>query len=70
MMADEPGGVVLVCKAIGLSWVTTSRILALGADRSGRAESDADHAQAEFDKLTKPTAERIMRFWRVRQTVS
>jgi uncharacterized protein (DUF2336 family) len=69
MLATEPGGLLLVCKAAGLSWMTTSRILALAASRGGSGGDDWQRAQAEFSKLTKSTAERIIRFWRVRQSV-
>jgi uncharacterized protein (DUF2336 family) len=69
MLATEPGGLLLVCKAAGLSWMTTSRILALAAGRGGSGGDDWQRAQAEFSKLTKSTAERIIRFWRVRQSV-
>lgn len=70
MMSAEPGGIILVCKAIGLTWMTTSRILSLGAEHSGRDGCDLQHAGAEFTKLTTATAERIIRFWRVRQALS
>lgn len=69
-LASEPGGILLVCKALGLSWLTASYILKMTAERAGRPPHDLKHEQDEFAKLTKPTAERIIRFWRVRQTVS
>jgi uncharacterized protein (DUF2336 family) len=70
MLAGDPGGLLLVCKAVGLTWLTTSRIFALAADRGAFAGHDMTHAQSEFDRLTRSTAERILRFWRVRQSVS
>jgi uncharacterized protein (DUF2336 family) len=70
MLAAEPGGLLLVCKAIGLSWMTTSRILALAGKHGGVPVADMTRVQNEFAGLTTATAERIMRFWRVRQSVS
>jgi uncharacterized protein (DUF2336 family) len=70
MLASEPGGLMLVCKAINLTWPTTSRILAVAVDRTGIAPHDQVQAQADFTKLSKPTAERVLRFWHVRQIVS
>ena len=70
MMSTEPGGLILVCKALGLSWPTTSVILTLAGERADLPGQDLQRAQADFVKLSKPTAERIMRFWHVRQTVS
>jgi uncharacterized protein (DUF2336 family) len=70
MMATEPGGVILVCKALALSWPTTSLILKIAGERAGLPGPDLTRAQADFVKLSKATAERIMRFWHVRQTLS
>ncbi|MGN6572043.1 MAG: DUF2336 domain-containing protein [Pseudolabrys sp.] len=70
LLASEPGGLILVCKAINLTWPTTSRIIALAADRAGVAPHDQGRAQDDFKKLSKPTAERVLRFWHVRQMVS
>ena len=70
MMATEPGGVILVCKALALSWPTTSLILNMAGERIGLPGQDLARAQADFVKLSKATAERIMRFWHVRQTLS
>lgn len=70
MMATEPGGVILVCKALALSWPTTALILKMAGERIGLPGQDLARAQADFVKLSKATAERIMRFWHVRQTLS
>ena len=70
VLAKEAGGLILVCKAIDLTWPTTSSILAIAAARTGIAPHDQARAQSEFNKLSKPTAERVLRFWHVRQVVS
>jgi uncharacterized protein (DUF2336 family) len=70
MLAAEAGGLLLVCKAVNLSWPTTSQILTLAAERAGNIPPDAVQMQADFNKLSKPTAERVLRFWHVRQIVS
>jgi uncharacterized protein (DUF2336 family) len=69
VLASEPGGLILVCKAINLTWPTTSLILAVAADRAGTTHDPAQ-AQSDFNRLSKPTAERVLRFWHVRQIVS
>jgi uncharacterized protein (DUF2336 family) len=69
VLASEVAGLILVCKAVNLTWPTTSRIVALAADRTGIVHDQA-RAQDDFNKLSKPTAERVLRFWHVRQTVS
>lgn len=56
------------CKAAGLGWLTVRAILDLRAERQGGSEHDIEAAGAEFGKLSKPTAARVLRFWLVRQT--
>lgn len=70
VLAKEAGGLILVCKAIDLAWPTTSQILEVAADRGGIATYDPARARDDFNKLSKPTAERVLRFWHVRQVVS
>ena len=70
VLAKEAGGLILVCKAIDLAWPTTSQILEVAADRGGIASYDPTRARDDFNKLSKPTAERVLRFWHVRQVVS
>lgn len=70
VLASEPGGLLLVCKAVNLTWPTTSQVLKLAAGRGGIAGYDQVRVQEEFKKLSKPTAERVLRFWHVRQIVS
>jgi uncharacterized protein (DUF2336 family) len=70
VMSPEPGGLILVCKAIGLRWQTAAQIIALGAEQAGVPPHDPARAEADFNKLSKATAERVMRFWHVRQTLS
>lgn len=70
MLQADTGGLILVCKALGFEWGTTMEVLKAGAERSGLAERDIHHAHADFMKLSKATADRILRFWHVRQNVA
>jgi len=69
-LSKDAGGLLLVCKAISLNWPTVLQILKIAADRAGIAPHDPVRAQEDFKKLSKPTAERVLRFWHVRQIVS
>lgn len=70
MLQTDTGGLVLACKALGFDWSTAMEILRTGAERSGVNERDIHRAHADFMKLSKATADRILRFWHVRQTVA
>lgn len=70
MLQNEGGGLILVCKALGFDWSTMIEILKAGAERSGLAERDIHRAHGDFMKLSKATADRVLRFWHVRQAVA
>jgi uncharacterized protein (DUF2336 family) len=70
LLQTETGGVILACKALGFDWSTTIEILKTGSERSGLTERDINRAHADFMKLSKATADRILRFWHVRQSVA
>jgi uncharacterized protein (DUF2336 family) len=67
---DQREVFIIPCKAAGFEWSTVSAIL--NARSAGCAISDHDLARAksEYGKLTKSTAERVLRFWQVREAVS
>ena len=70
MLQTDTGGLVLACKALGFEWSTAIEVLRTGAERSGLSERDINRAHADFMKLSRATADRILRFWHVRQTVA
>jgi uncharacterized protein (DUF2336 family) len=57
----------VVCKAAGLSWTATQAVMSL-CRQMGRPLSNDERRQASenYSKLTRPTAERLLRFWFVR----
>ena len=67
MESPRDEGLLIASKGAGLSWPTVRAILEcrfpLGALKPGAL----DKPEAEFLKLTRANAERLLRFWRVRQ---
>lgn len=68
MESPRDEGLLIACKGAGLGWQTTHAILgckyppgAMSTDMTGKLE-------AEFAKLTRPNAERLLRFWQIRQS--
>ncbi|HEU4659718.1 MAG TPA: DUF2336 domain-containing protein [Pseudolabrys sp.] len=67
---DRPDPVLILARAAGFSWQTVRDILTVIAKRSGSrvASSQAlEAAQENFERLTPGTAQRVVRFWQVRQ---
>ncbi len=63
---DRVDPILVMCKAVGLGWPTVWAVICVG--RAGRGGLDAAVLRDEFGRLSRATAERAMRFWRVRQT--
>jgi uncharacterized protein (DUF2336 family) len=63
---ERPDPVLILCRAIGLNWSTVKAIIMLRPD--GKIASHGlDSAFANYERLSNPTARRVVRFWQVRQ---
>jgi len=69
MYPQRIGGVVVVCKATGLVLTTLIAILRLSMARNGLTETEMKQAHREYLSVSRGAADRIIRFWHVRQTV-
>jgi len=64
-MRDTNAQLLLVlAKAIGLSWEATRSIMVLAAQRYRRSASDIDQAMSSFNRLKQSTAQQILDFHR------
>jgi uncharacterized protein (DUF2336 family) len=62
-------GTIVVCKAVGLDWSAVEAVIRV-RPINGRSASDLEEARREYPKLSASTAQRLLRFWRVRQAVA
>jgi hypothetical protein len=67
MIFDREETILLVAKAIGLSWATTRAILMLCAGRSGLAADTVDNCRTIYNKLKPETAAQVIAFQRSRR---
>ena len=67
MGAERPDPVLIMCKAVGLSWPTVKALILVRPDRTGTSTLGLEAAFANFGRLSKSTAQRVVRFWQVRQ---
>jgi uncharacterized protein (DUF2336 family) len=65
---NDDGGIMLLCKGIGLDWPTTRAVLSLWPAHSHA--SAANEAHSRFERLTLSTAQRVLRFWQVRTSMA
>lgn len=67
MSGDRPDPVLILGRASGFKWETVRAILTARPGAKGTSTQALDAAFEHFDKLTAPTAQRVVRFWQVRQ---
>jgi uncharacterized protein (DUF2336 family) len=69
MTRDRSETLVVLAKAIGLSWSTVNEILLLRSKRGFLAQGEIVQRLARFDRLQSSTAQEIMRLHRTRAQV-
>jgi uncharacterized protein (DUF2336 family) len=67
MAGDKPDPILILCKAAGYGWTTVRAIILARPSVRGTSAASLDAAFANFDKLSASTAQRVVRFWQVRQ---
>jgi uncharacterized protein (DUF2336 family) len=67
MGGDRPDPVLILCKAVDLSWPTVRAIIMVRPGAAGSSSQGLDAAFANYGRLSASTAQRVVRFWQVRQ---
>lgn len=62
-------GTIILCKALSLDWSVAEAVLRV-RERIGSGATEIEGARREYPCLSAASAQRIFRFWRVRQTVT
>ena len=66
MAQDRSETLLILAKAIGISWPTVKEMLLLRAKKGIIASNDIVHCLASFERLKSRTAQEIVRFYRTR----
>jgi uncharacterized protein (DUF2336 family) len=67
MEGDRFDPVLILCKAANLSWPAVKALILLRSAGRGISVSELDAACANYGRLSASTAQRVVRFWQVRQ---
>lgn len=68
LMADErPDPILILGKAIGFSWASVRAIITLRQTPHPLSSEALDEAFGNLQRLSAPTAQRVVRFWQARQ---
>jgi uncharacterized protein (DUF2336 family) len=60
------GGLLVACKAAELSWQTVQAILLHRMPAHPISQADLEQARADYARLSRPTAQRLLGFWQAR----
>jgi uncharacterized protein (DUF2336 family) len=66
MNGDRPDPILILCKAAGFAWATARAIILARPSVKGTSNQALDAAFTNFEKLLPSTAQRVVRFWQVR----
>jgi uncharacterized protein (DUF2336 family) len=67
MEGDRLDPALILCKAANLSWPAVRAAILLRSAGLGIGASDLDAAKVNYGRLSASTAQRVVRFWQVRQ---
>jgi hypothetical protein len=70
MQGNRIDALLIPCKAGGLSWPTARAIIRLNPAHAATSDDDFETAKRDFTNLSVAAAQRILRFWQVRSSVS
>jgi uncharacterized protein (DUF2336 family) len=67
MASDRTDPVLILCKAVGFEWQTVQAIIAAHPGGKAAWAQELDEAHRNFERLSQSTAQRVVRFWQIRQ---
>lgn len=70
VFSDRKDALLVPCKAAGFDWSTVQAIYKARGTRRAVADGDVERARVDYTKLTQATAQRVLRYWQVRETTS
>jgi len=70
LQSEHREAFLVPCKTAGLEWPTVRAILTCRGSGRTMSSQDIEAARADYFKLSRTSAGRVLRFWRVRQSAS
>jgi uncharacterized protein (DUF2336 family) len=70
LQSEHREAILVPCKAASLEWPTVRMVLTCRSVGRKMSDQDLDAARTDYFKLSQNNAQRVLRFWQVRQTAS
>jgi uncharacterized protein (DUF2336 family) len=67
LAGERPDPVLILCKAADMSWPTVKSVMMSCAKANGASVIGLDGTLANYERLSIATAQRVVRFWQVKQ---
>lgn len=67
MVSERPDPVLILSKAAGFGWPTVRTVILVRPDSKRMSNQSLDAAHNNFQRLSASTAQRVTRFWQLRQ---
>lgn len=67
MSSERTDPALILCKAAGMSWPTVKAVITICANANRGASQNLDAAFVNYGRLSDATAQRVVRFWQVKQ---
>jgi uncharacterized protein (DUF2336 family) len=67
MIGDRPDPVLILCRSVGFAWQTVRAMILIRPGAKGTSSQGLDAAYTNFERLSPATAQRVTRFWQIRQ---
>lgn len=64
---ERPDPVLILCKGAGFGWETVKAVFLVRPDGKGTSTRSLDEAFVNYTRLSPSTAQRVVRFWQVKQ---
>jgi uncharacterized protein (DUF2336 family) len=68
MSGDRSDPVMILSRAVGFEWPTVKALIQVSPGGRGLSAQALDLARVNFERLSDATAERVLRFWQLRQS--
>jgi len=68
LSGERPDPVLILCKAADMGWSTVKAVVEACAHANGNSSPALHTALGNYERLSASTAQRVVRFWQVKQT--
>jgi uncharacterized protein (DUF2336 family) len=70
VFSDRPDALLVPCKAADFEWQTVQAILKARGTRLPVSAEEIEWIKEDYSKLSRPTAQRVLRYWQVREAAA